>query len=392
MLLSIAYMLLLGMFTGWLCKKLHLPGLLGMIFTGMVLGPYGLNLIDGTILNISTELRKIALIIILTRAGLSLNIKDLKKVGRPAVLMCFLPACFELAGMMILAPRLLGLSLLDSAILGAVIGAVSPAVIVPKMLKLMEENYGTKKGIPQLILAGASVDDVFIIVLFSAFTGLAVGDSFSPAGFFKVPVSILLGIAVGILSGYLLGVYFKKVHIRDTVKVAILLCFSFVLSALEDTYSHIIPFSSLIAVMCVGIALQQKRNEVSKRLAEKFNKLWVVAEVVLFVLVGAAVDIKYAKEGGIFVVLLIFGVLLFRMLGVLCCLIRTELNWKERLFCMIGYMPKATVQAAIGGIPLSMGLSCGNIVLSVAVVAIIVTAPLGAFLIDLTYKKLLSNL
>lgn len=391
MLLSIAYMLLLGMFTGWLCKKLHLPGLLGMIFTGMVLGPYGLNLIDGSILNISAELRKIALIIILTRAGLSLNIKDLKKVGRPAVLMCFLPACFELAGMMILAPRLLGLSLLDSAILGAVIGAVSPAVIVPKMLKLMEENYGTKKGIPQLILAGASVDDVFIIVLFSAFTGLAVGDSFSPAGFFKVPVSILLGIAVGILSGYLLGVYFKKVHIRDTVKVAILLCFSFVLSALEDAYSHIIPFSSLIAVMCMGIALQQKRNEVSKRLAEKFNKLWVVAEVVLFVLVGAAVDIKYAKAGGISVVLLIFGVLLFRILGVLCCLIRTELNWKERLFCMIGYMPKATVQAAIGGIPLAMGLSCGNIVLSVAVVAIIITAPLGAFLIDLTYKKLLFN-
>lgn len=391
MLLSIAYMLLLGMFTGWLCKKLHLPGLLGMIFTGMVLGPYGLNLIDGSILNISAELRKIALIIILTRAGLSLNIKDLKKVGRPAVLMCFLPACFELAGMMILAPRLLGLSLLDSAILGAVIGAVSPAVIVPKMLKLMEENYGTKKGIPQLILAGASVDDVFIIVLFSAFTGLAVGDSFSPAGFFKVPVSILLGIAVGILSGYLLGVYLKKVHIRDTVKVAILLCFSFVLSALEDAYSHIIPFSSLIAVMCVGIALQQKRNEVSKRLAEKFNKLWIVAEVVLFVLVGAAVDIKYAKAGGISVVLLIFGVLLFRMLGVLCCLIRTELNWKERLFCMIGYMPKATVQAAIGGIPLAMGLSCGNIVLSVAVVAIIITAPLGAFLIDLTYKKLLFN-
>ncbi len=391
MLLSIAYMLLLGMFTGWLCKKLHLPGLLGMIFTGMVLGPYGLNLIDGSILNISAELRKIALIIILTRAGLSLNIKDLKKVGRPAVLMCFLPACFELAGMMILAPRLLGLSLLDSAILGAVIGAVSPAVIVPKMLKLMEENYGTKKGIPQLILAGASVDDVFIIVLFSAFTGLAVGDSFSPAGFFKVPVSILLGIAVGILSGYLLGVYFKKVHIRDTVKVAILLCFSFVLSALEDAYSYIIPFSSLIAVMCMGIALQQKRNEVSKRLAEKFNKLWVVAEVVLFVLVGAAVDIKYAKAGGISVVLLIFGVLLFRMLGVLCCLIRTELNWKERFFCMIGYMPKATVQAAIGGIPLAMGLSCGNIVLSVAVVAIIITAPLGAFLIDLTYKKLLFN-
>lgn len=391
MLLSIAYMLLLGMFTGWLCKKFHLPSLLGMIFTGMVLGPYGMNLIDGSILNISAELRKIALIIILTRAGLSLNIEDLKKVGRPAVLMCFLPACFELAGMMILAPKLLGLSLLDSAILGAVIGAVSPAVIVPKMLKLMEENYGTQKGIPQLILAGASVDDVFIIVIFSAFTGLATGESLSPVSFLKVPVSILLGIASGLLLGYLLGSYFKKVHIRDTVKVAILLCISFLLNAFEDAYSDKIPFSALLAVMFIGIALQQKRNEVSKRLSAKFNKLWVVAEVILFVLVGATVDVKYALEGGAAVIILIFGVLLFRMFGVLCCLIKTKLNWKERLFCMIGYMPKATVQAAIGGIPLSMGLACGNIVLSVAVTAIIITAPLGALLIDATYKKLLSN-
>lgn len=389
MLLSIAYMLLLGMFTGWLCKKFHLPSLLGMIFTGMVLGPYGMNLIDGSILNISAELRKIALIIILTRAGLSLNIEDLKKVGRPAVLMCFLPACFELAGMMILAPKLLGLSLLDSAILGAVIGAVSPAVIVPKMLKLMEENYGTQKGIPQLILAGASVDDVFIIVIFSAFTGLATGDSLSPVSFLKVPVSILLGIAAGLLLGCLLGIYFKKVHMRDTVKVAILLCVSFLLNAFEDAYSHKIPFSALLAVMFIGIALQQKRNEVSKRLSAKFNKLWVVAEVILFVLVGATVDVKYALEGGAAVIILIFGVLLFRMLGVLCCLIKTKLNWKERLFCMIGYMPKATVQAAIGGIPLSMGLACGNVVLSVAVAAIIITAPLGALLIDATYKKLL---
>ncbi len=341
MLLSIAYMLLLGMFTGWLCKKLHLPSLLGMIFTGMVLGPYGMNLIDGSIINISAELRKIALIIILTRAGLSLNIEDLKKVGRPAVLMCFLPACFELAGMM--------------------------------------------------ILAGASVDDVFIIVIFSAFTGLATGDSLSPVSFLKVPVSILLGIAAGLLLGCLLGIYFKKVHMRDTVKVAILLCVSFLLNAFEDAYSHKIPFSALLAVMFIGIALQQKRNEVSKRLSAKFNKLWVVAEVILFVLVGATVDVKYALEGGAAVIILIFGVLLFRMLGVLCCLIKTKLNWKERLFCMIGYMPKATVQAAIGGIPLSMGLACGNIVLSVAVTAIIITAPLGALLIDATYKKLLSN-
>lgn len=389
MLFSIALMLLVGMLAGWGCKKLHLPGLLGMIFTGIVLGPFALNLIDGTILSISSELRRIALIIILTRAGLSLDINDLKKVGRPAILMCFVPACFEMTGMIILAPLLLHISYIEAAVMGAVIAAVSPAVIVPKMLKLMDEGYGVNKSVPQMILAGASVDDVFVIVMFSVFTGLAQGNGVSAVSFIRIPVSIILGILIGMAAGTILAIYFKKVHIRDTVKVIILLCISFLLVTAEDRFSDIIPFASLIAVMCIGIALQRNRKEAAVRLSVKFNKLWVCAEVILFVLVGATVNISYAISAGISAVMLIFGVLLFRMAGVFVCMIKTKLNMRERLFCVIAYMPKATVQAAIGGVPLSMGLACGNIVLTVAVLAIIITAPLGAFLIDLTYKRFL---
>lgn len=389
MLFSIALMLLVGMLAGWGCKKLHLPGLLGMIFTGIVLGPFALNLIDGTILSISSELRRIALIIILTRAGLSLDINDLKKVGRPAILMCFVPACFEMTGMIILAPLLLHISYIEAAVMGAVIAAVSPAVIVPKMLKLMDEGYGVNKSVPQMILAGASVDDVFVIVMFSVFTGLAQGNGVSAVSFIRIPVSIILGILIGMAAGTILAIYFKKVHIRDTVKVIIFLCISFLLVTAEDRFSDIIPFASLIAVMCIGIALQRNRKEAAVRLSVKFNKLWVCAEVILFVLVGATVNISYAISAGISAVILIFGVLLFRMAGVFVCMIKTKLNMRERLFCVISYMPKATVQAAIGGVPLSMGLACGNIVLTVAVLAIIITAPLGAFLIDLTYKRFL---
>ena len=389
MLFSIALMLLVGMLAGWGCKKLHLPGLLGMIFTGIVLGPFALNLIDGTILSISSELRKIALIIILIRAGLSLDINDLKKVGRPAILMCFVPACFEMTGMIILAPLLLHISYIEAAVMGAVIAAVSPAVIVPKMLKLMDEGYGANKSVPQMILAGASVDDVFVIVMFSVFTGLAQGNGVSAVSFIRIPVSIILGILIGMAAGTILAIYFKKIHIRDTVKVIILLCISFLLVTAEDRFSDIIPFASLIAVMCIGIALQRNRKEAAVRLSVKFNKLWVCAEVILFVLVGATVNISYAISAGISAVILIFGVLLFRMAGVFVCMIKTKLNMRERLFCVIAYMPKATVQAAIGGVPLSMGLACGNIVLTVAVLAIIITAPLGAFLIDLTYKRFL---
>lgn len=391
MLYSIALMLLVGMAAGWACTKLRLPGLLGMIFTGIVLGPYALGWIDASILNISAELRKISLIIILSRAGLSLDIGDLKKVGRPAVLMCFVPACFEILGMVLLAPGLLGITRLEAAVMGAVVGAVSPAVIVPGMLKLMEEGWGTDKGIPQLLLAGASVDDVFVIVMFSAFTGLAQGGTVSAMSFVQVPLSIAAGVAGGIAAGWILTVYFEKVHIRDTVKVIVLLSTAFLMAAAEDRLAGILPFSSLIAVMCVGIAMQRRRAAVAARLSLKFNKLWVASEILLFVLVGATVDLKYALAAGPSAVALIFGVLLFRMTGVLCCLVKTELSAKERLFCVIGYMPKATVQAAIGGVPLAMGLACGDIVLTVAVLAILITAPLGAFLIDLTHRRLLKR-
>ena len=389
MLTSLSLVFLLGMLLSRAFQKIRLPGLLGMLLTGMILGPYALNMLDGSILGISADLRQIALIIILTRAGLSLDIQDLKKVGLPAVLMCFVPACFEIMGMILLAPRLLGISVLDAAIMGAVVGAVSPAVIVPKMLNLMEKGYGVKKSIPQLILAGASVDDVFVIVLFTAFTGLAQGGTFSPASILSIPVSIGTGIAAGGLAGILLALFFQKVHIRDSAKVVILLSISFLMIELENRLKGYVPFSGLLAVMSIGIALQKKRYEAAARLSVKYSKLWVAAEVLLFVLVGATVDISYALKAGAAAVILIFGVLIFRMAGVFFCLLGTDINRKERLFCMIAYMPKATVQAAIGGVPLAMGLGCGKIVLTVAVLAILITAPLGAFGVEQTYKRLL---
>ena len=389
MLTSLSLVFLLGMLLSRAFQKIRLPGLLGMLLTGMILGPYALNMLDGSILGISADLRQIALIIILTRAGLSLDIQDLKKVGRPAVLMCFVPACFEIMGMILLAPQLLGISVLDAAIMGAVVGAVSPAVIVPKMLNLMEKGYGVKKSIPQLILAGASVDDVFVIVLFTAFTGLAQGGTFSPASILSIPVSIETGIAAGGLAGILLALFFQKVHIRDSAKVVILLSISFLMIELENRLKGYLPFSGLLAVMSIGIALQKKRYEAAARLSVKYSKLWVAAEVLLFVLVGATVDISYAMKAGAAAVILIFGVLIFRMAGVFFCLLGTDINRKERLFCMIAYMPKATVQAAIGGVPLAMGLGCGKIVLTVAVLAILITAPLGAFGVEQTYKRLL---
>ena len=391
MLTSLSLVFLLGMLLSRAFQKIRLPGLLGMLLTGMILGPYALNMLDGSILGISADLRQIALIIILTRAGLSLDIQDLKKVGRPAVLMCFVPACFEIMGMILLAPQLLGISVLDAAIMGAVVGAVSPAVIVPKMLNLMEKGYGVKKSIPQLILAGASVDDVFVIVLFTAFTGLAQGGTFSPASILSIPVSIGTGIAAGGLAGILLALFFQKVHIRDSAKVVILLSISFLMIELENRLKGYLPFSGLLAVMSIGIALQKKRYEAAARLSVKYSKLWVAAEVLLFVLVGATVDISYALKAGAAAVILIFGVLIFRMAGVFFCLLGTDINRKERLFCMIAYMPKATVQAAIGGGPLAMGLGCGKIVLTVAVLAILITAPLGAFGVEQTYKRLLKS-
>lgn len=389
MLLSIALILLVGMSASWICKKIKLPGLLGMLATGIVLGPYVLNLIDSSILNISSELRKIALIIILTRAGLGLDITGLKKIGRPAILMCFLPASFELLGIILIAPGALGMSVLEAAIMGAVLAAVSPAVVVPRMVKLMDNGYGTAKGIPQLILAGASVDDVYVIVLFSTFIGMMQGKGASIINFVNIPVSIILGMGIGILAGYLLAMYFEKIHIRDTVKVLLILSISFILVATEDMLKTPIMFSALIAIMFVGVGLHKKRDVVAKRLSQKYEKLWIASEVFLFVLVGATVNINYLGNMGIKALIVIFGALIFRMAGVFVCLIKTELNKKERLFTMMAYTPKATVQAAIGGIPLALNFACGETVLTIAVLAIVITAPLGAFAMDLSYKKLL---
>ena len=391
MLLSVALILTLGMFLGWICKKIKLPSLIGMIATGIILGPYVLDVIDVSILNISPELRKIALIIILTRAGLGLDVSGLKKIGRSAFLMCFVPASFELVGILILGPGLLGLTLLESAIMGAVLAAVSPAVVVPRMVKLMDEKYGTKDGIPQLILAGASVDDVYVIVLFTTFTGMMKGEGVSVINFINIPVSILLGIGIGYGMGFLLAKYFEKIHIRDTVKVSIILSISFFLVVLEDNMKTSITFASLIAVMFIGISLSKYRENVAKRISLKFGKMWVIAEVFLFVLVGCSVNIKYLGKVGIVALIVIFLALVFRMVGVFICLLKTKLNVKERLFTMMAYTPKATVQAAIGGMPLAMGFACGDMVLSVAVLAIVVTAPLGALAIDSSYKKLLNK-
>lgn len=391
MLLSISLILILGMFMGWICQKIKLPSLLGMLITGIVLGPYVLNLLDDSILGISAELRKIALIIILTRAGLGLDLSGLKKIGRPAVLMCFVPASFELIGMILLAPKLMGLTVLEAAIMGAVLAAVSPAVVVPRMVKLMDEGYGVNEGIPQLILAGASVDDVYVIVLFSTFVGMMQGEGASILKFVNIPISIFLGIAIGLLIGVLLAYFFKKMHIRDTSKVLIILSISFLLVVMEDKLSTPITFSALIAIMFIGIGLQKKRETVAKRLSVKYGKLWVAAEVFLFVLVGATVNIGYLGKVGVKALIVIIGALVFRMFGVFVCLLGTSLKRKERLFTMLAYTPKATVQAAIGGIPLALGFTCGDLVLTVSVLAIVLTAPLGAFAIDLSYKKLLNR-
>lgn len=391
MLLSIAFILLVGMSMGWICRKIKLPGLLGMLITGIVLGPYVLNMLDMKLLGISADLRKIALIIILTRAGLGLDLTSLKKIGRPAVLMCFVPATFELAGMLLLAPRLMGMSLLEAAVMGAVLAAVSPAVVVPRMVKLMEEGYGVKEGIPQLILAGASVDDVYVIVLFSTFSGMMQGEGASVIRFVNIPVSIILGIIIGLTIGVLLAFYFQKVHIRDTAKVLIILGISFLLAAAEDSLTTPVTFSALIAIMFIGVGLQRKREAVAKRLAVKYGKLWVAAEVFLFVLVGATVNIGYLGRVGVRALLMIAGALLFRMAGVWVCLLGTGLKTGEKAFTMLAYTPKATVQAAIGGIPLALGFACGDTVLTVAVLAIVLTAPLGAFAIDLSYRKLLTK-
>lgn len=391
MLLSLALIFLVGMSLGKLFQLMGLPQLLGMLLTGILLGPGVLNLLDPTILALSTDLRQIALIIILIRAGLNLDVYDLKKVGRPAILMCFIPACFEIIGMLLLGPRFLGLRLLDAAILGTVIAAVSPAVIVPRMLKLMATNYGTKKSIPQMILAGASVDDVFVIILFTAFMGLAQGESITAAHLLNIPIAIVLGIFVGVLLGIILAKLFTILRMRDTGKVIILLSFSFLLVTCEQWLSGIVGFSGLLAVMALGVTLKQFKPAVTTRLSLKFSKLWSGAEILLFVLVGALIHLDSVRNAGMLAILIVFGSLFFRVIGVFVSLIGTKLNRKEKLFTAIAYTPKATVQAAIGGLPLAMGLASGEIILTVAVLSIVVTAPLGAILMDRTYRSFLSK-
>lgn len=391
MLISVALILVCGFALSGIFQKLRLPGLLGMLITGIVLGPYVLNLIDSNLLAVSSDLREIALIVILARAGLSLDIKDLKKVGRPAILMCFVPATFEIIGAVLLAPPLLGVSVVEAAIMGAMLAAVSPAIIVPKMLMLMEKGYGTQKSIPQLIMAGASADDIYAIVLFTSFIGVYKGGSFDVLTLLKIPLSILTGLGIGIAIGFVLVKIFKKLHIRDTVKVLIILGISFLLVGFEDHITAFVPFSGLLSVMALGGTILKMYEILAKRISGKFSKIWVAAELILFVLVGAAVDIRYVYRAGLAAVLVIFGALVFRSVGVFISLIKSGLTFKEAIFCNIGYLPKATVQAAVGAIPLAAGVAAGNTILSVAVLSIILTAPLGALGIDLVYKKLLKK-
>ena len=397
MLTSLALIFLVGLSAAAICGYLHLPRIIGMLFTGIILGPHVLGLLDDKILSISSELRQIALIIILLKAGLSLNLADLKKVGRPAVMMAFVPASFEICGYLLCAPMILGITRIESAVMGAVLAAVSPAVVVPRMVQLMENRYGTEKSIPQMILAGASCDDIFVIVLFSTFAGMAQGGTADFTQFLNVPVSIVLGILLGAAVGYLLSLFFetayaKEHYVRNSMKVIVVLGLSFLLMAVETWAKPYVSVSGLLAVVSMACVLKMKcPKSVSGRLSEKFGKLWIAAEVVLFVMVGAAVDIRYTATAGGAAVVMILLALISRAAGVCVCMAGTALNKKERLFTVIAYLPKATVQAAIGSVPMAMGLSCGQIVLSVAVLAILITAPLGAIGMDVTYRRLLKR-
>ncbi len=390
MLLSIAMIYVLGLTLSTVFKKLNLPGLIGYLLAGILLGPYGFKLLDPNILQISSDLRKIALIIILLKAGLSLNLDDLKKVGRPAFLLSFLPASFEILAYSLIAPYILHISTLDALILGSVLSAVSPAVVVPKMVQLIESGHGKDKQIPQMILAGSSLDDVFVIVLFSTFTSMAISGTFNAIDLVHIPLEIILGITFGIVTGLAFTKFFNNTKLDTTTKVILLLAISFALSELEQLLKQTIPFSSLLAIMTMGMTLRAKQAN-TQPLSQAFSKLWIGAQVLLFVLVGAAVDINYTLQAGWNAVLMIFIALAIRSIGVFLALLHTNLNTKERLFTIIAYLPKATVQAAIGGVPLAMGLPCGQIVLSLAVVAILITAPLGALGMDLTYQTFLSH-
>lgn len=387
MLLSIGMIILAGLLLGWIVSKIQLPRIIGMLLAGMLLGPYILNVLDSSIIDMSGDLRKIALIIIIAKAGLSLDITDLKRIGRPAIMLCFVPATLELIAFVLFAPFIMGVTLLQAAILGAVMGAVSPAVTVPRLTKMIDEGIGVKKGIPQMLIAGASADDIYVIVLFTTLVGLEAGGNMNALSLLRIPEEIILGAVTGGILGVILAVYFKKVHIRDSLKVTIIMAFSMILYWIEG----IAPVSGLLAVMTMGIALNVRLQVVAKRLSAKFSKLWVAAEIFLFVLVGATVNIGYVTKAGVGMVIMLFVGLLFREFGTLISVLGVGLNEKEILFCLISQLPKATVQAAIGGVPLAMGLSCGNVVLTMAVVSIVITAPLGAIGMDATVDRFISR-
>ena len=391
MLVSVSLVIFIGLLLGSLAKKLNMPSLIGLLFTGILLGPSVLNVLSDHFLALSSELRTVALIVILTRAGLSLDLADLKKVGRPAILMCFVPAVFEIMATVLLAPMLLAISVSEAFLLGSVIAAVSPAVIVPRMIHLMKEGYGKNKSIPQIILAGASVDDVFVLVLFTAFLGMNDGGTFSAIDLTRIPIAIFSGAFVGLAVGYGLVLFFNQFHIRDSIKVLVMLATAFLLMSLETAFDSAFPFSGMLSVMGVSLMIFRKKRSLAERLSLKFNKIWILAEIFLFVFVGASVDFSYALSAGIAPLVLLILVSLIRMIGVLVSLFKTSLSRKEKLFCMISYLPKATVQAAIGSIPFSMGLASGEMILTVAVLSILVTAPVGAWLIDRFYPVLLEK-
>jgi len=390
MLLSIALIVILSLFISQIFQMIKLPKIIGMLIAGIILGPFVLNMISPDLLNISTDLRQIALIVILIRAGLSLDLEDLKKVGRSAVLLSFIPATIEMVAITIFAPLLFNISYLDAAILGSVIAAVSPAVVVPRMIQLIKSGHGQDKKIPQMILAGASIDDVYVIVIFTSLIQMYQGDGFSLISFLLVPVAIILGIILSIFSGVILVKFFKRFHMRDTLKVLIIFSVGFLFIVLEQTLKDIFPISGLIAVMTLGVTILKTHDVLAKRLVSKFEKIWVIAEIMLFVLVGAAVDITVMVNVGLLAIALIGISLVFRMIGVVIALIKTPLVPKEKLYVGFSYMPKATVQAAIGAIPLALGIPSGQLILTIAVLAILVTAPLGAILMDKTYSKCLN--
>ena len=391
MLTDIAIIFVFGIFMAYIFEKIGLAPIIGMLIAGIIISPNQLNFVSDDIINLSADLRQIALVTILTRAGLALNFDKLKKVGRPAILLSFVPASIEMLGIIIFAKRFFSIDTIDAGILAAVLAAVSPAIVVPRMIKLIDEGYGADKNIPEMILAGASVDDVFVIVFFSSFLALKTGGTLSAMSFLNIPISIITGILLGIVAGKILAIVFEKIKVNDIYKAMIFIGISFLMLRLQNVIEKYLALSALISIMTAGITINRKNTKLSTKLLDSYNRLWKVFELFLFVLVGISVNLAYVREAGFLAVILILIGLIFRMIGVNFSLIKTNLNKNERLFTSFAYLPKATVQAAIGPVALQMGLASGNLILSVSVIAILLTAPLGAILTDKTYKKLLKK-